>query len=67
MLLLAIANNPKVANDYTFRHTSEPTSATVWKQTDRQTDRQMQSDAYEPTVHKHRCAKNERLMDVLPI
>ncbi len=29
----------------------------VKSKTDRRTDGRMQSDAYEPTVHMHRCAK----------
>ncbi len=29
----------------------------VESQTDRQTDGQTESDAHEPTVHKHRCAQ----------
>ena len=27
------------------------------RQTDRQTDRRTESDAYEPTMHMHRCAQ----------
>ncbi len=30
------------------------------RRTDRRTDRQTESDAYEPTVHKHRCAQKQK-------
>ncbi len=30
------------------------------RRTDGQTDRQTESDAYEPTVHKHRCAQKRK-------
>ncbi len=37
-----------------------------WR-TDRQTDGQTESDAYEPTVHKHRCAQKKDLKVCFPV
>ncbi len=43
------------ANKCVFGHIKKLTSALAWRQTDRQTD----SDAQEPTMHEHRWAQKE--------